>query len=159
MIIKLILTFALFIALLFACVGCASRDTHYCYGQTSFVSLAGSSRIGEVIFNRSDDAADDIYVKVPSGKVLAFKAITAEDVGVKCDEGVNGRIECFDGGFWFVFIDGALFYAKGCNYSNCQFSFSRSKDGPFIPFPMSVKQVRKTFGQPQKVTSNPTKLR
>lgn len=159
MIIKVILVLGLCVVLLFSFVGCASRDTHYYYGQTSFVSLAGSSRIGEVIFNRSDEAADDIYVKVPSGKVLAFKAITAEDVGVECDAGDNGRIECSDGGFWFVFIDGSLLYAKGRNHNNCRFSFSHSKNGPFITFPMSVKQVTQAFGNPQKISSNPTKLR
>ena len=159
MMIKLTLVLQLCIVLLFALVGCTSRDTFYDYGQTTFVSRAGSSRIGEVQFNSSSQAADDIYVRVPSEKVLPFRDITTEDVGGYRLDGGDGRVECVTGTFRFYFVDGKLDFANGRTYQNCEFSFSRSKAGPFVTLPMSVQQLRQSIGTPQKISSRQTSLR
>lgn len=159
MTIKVILVVGLCVALLLAFSGCSSRDTYYNYGQTSFVSLAGSSMIGEVIFRSSDSSSIDIFVKMPSGKVKIFKDIAREDIESECSDSADGRVDCSIGAFEFTFIHGTLTHAYCRNHSNCKFSFSSSKEGPFITFPMTVKQVMQTLGKPQKVIRNSTKLR
>ena len=102
----------------------------------------------------------DIYVKLEDGKVYRLRELPEEVAAGLSKELTAGRTSVGEGpGTYYLGTNTILQYQGGELYyvilAGEDISVSGSADGPFLSFPLTARQIRDLFGEPDREGTAP----